>query len=366
MSRPVWRRAIDRRIVSAWGRVCATFALIPSGGRWAVAIVISTHAVLSLLVFPHPVAQERVRQKVLALTANSTPSIIAAGDSRSFCHVDPLVLSNKLGLPEDASINLGLQTCDVASVAAWYREFSSRVAESPIMVVSVSAWMVGPRGHGRFENNREYHAGRNIIDAAAELGLSKAARILMTPEWTLMERVSAWRNPNEREVKQARRGFDNIPPRKWVPPGGDYSAYVAYLKQLGWFRESPDGEAVWTQLRGNLEYLLSCGVQLVILDSPDHPDLLSYLAGTPGGRVHAQFRKRLSQLCKSLAIPLLRYEASDVEPLNPGQHFYDGVHLDAEGAAILSTRIGRDLQSLLDDGNLRMPSESRASAQSSH
>lgn len=331
------------------------------GGLWAVTIVVCTHMVLSWLVFPNTAAQERVRHKVLTLTSSTAPWLIVAGDSRGFCHVDPSVVASTLGIDPDSSVNLGLYSCDVASVTAWYREFSHRLAASPIMLVSVSGWAVGPRAKMGLGLNREHYAERGIFATGSELEMSMAAKILLLPEWTLVERVSYWRNPDRAEVMAEQRGFKSFPPREWLPPGGSYTEFVTTFQQSGWFKESTDREAVWQQLRGNLVFLLSHGVQLVVLDSPDHPDLSSYLADTPAGQAHSRFRERLSGLCESLTIPLLRYTAQDLDTVNPGKLFFDGVHLDSNGAAILSAMIANDLQSLIDQGVLRLPTGTRVS-----
>jgi len=147
------------------------------GGLWAAAIVVCIHFVLSWRVFPDVVAQERVRHRVVALTKDGTPSLVVAGDSRGFDNVDPAVLASVLGIAPEATVNLGIPTCDVACVAAWYREFSHRFAASPIMLVSVSAWMVGPRGGGGFDRNREYYSERGMSAAVAELEPTAAASV---------------------------------------------------------------------------------------------------------------------------------------------------------------------------------------------
>lgn len=355
-SLPQRGRAVrNLRAARAWARVRATCGAWPRGGLWAVAIMACTHFVLSWLVFPHTVAQERTRRKVLTLTSNATPSLVVAGDSRGCDHVVPSLLASTLRIAPEASVNLALPGCDVAGVAAWYREFSHRLAASPIMLLSVSGSMVGPRGQGGLDLNREYYAGRGIFAAVAELEPTEAVKALLAPEWTLIERVASWRHSGRAEATAGQRGFNGLPPREWSPPGDSYAEYVTFMQQFGWFKESLDREAVWQQLRGDLTFLLRCGVQLVVLDSPDHPDLLSYLAGTPAGRAHGRFRERLAQLCESLAIPLLRYDAEDLGTPNPAELFWDGVHLDRDGAAILSAKIAEDLQYLIEQRVLRLP-----------
>src|SRR5512146_1781320 len=63
-------------------RVCAMAGRAPAGVL-ALVLMLALHLVLVSFVYPHPIAREGLRVKVLALTAHSRPAVIIAGDSRA-------------------------------------------------------------------------------------------------------------------------------------------------------------------------------------------------------------------------------------------------------------------------------------------
>ena len=105
----------------------------------------------------------------------------------------------------------------------------------------------------------------------------------------------------------------------------------------------------------DLHELVAAGVQVVMLDSPEHPAFRAYIADTSAGTANAKFHDQLRDLCASLDIPLLHYDATWCGARNPNTLFCDPLHLNRRGAAVLSERVGRDVKELLESGRLRSP-----------
>ena len=70
---------------------------------------------------------------------------------------------------------------------------------------------------------------------------------------------------------------------------------------------------------------------------------------------NTEFRRQLSDLCQRLNVPLLHYDADWANGCDPDTLFYDVLHLNRRGAAILSERVGRDINDLIRSGRLRLP-----------
>lgn len=346
-------------VAGAWQRACVVLRRVPSGGIWTLAFLTTIHAVLACAVFPYPVAQTRVRQKVLLETTGITPTLVVAGDSRAQRHVDAEVLERLIGMAPRSCANLALHTSDVASVVSWHREFAERLSPSPILLISVSDWVVGPRGSMGFALNREHYRERGVVAAIRELGIRDVVSAVLAPEGALLERVSTAPFVEAKHTPGDIGRFAGLTPRSWEPPDGGYDEYVRSMQRDGWFARSSDADQRWRQLRDNFAYLLRRGTQVVVLDTPFHPDLLRHLTGSAGGAAHQEFQTRLTDLCSELGISLLRYSAADLPVADPTTVFYDGVHLDENGARLLSELIAQDVRRLIDNKVLRLTNADR-------
>ncbi len=127
------------------------------------------------------------------------------------------------------------------------------------------------------------------------------------------------------------------------------------LYQKDWFNEAKIDGVRWRLLQSDLRALRREGARIVMIDSPFHPSWIARLEATPEGAAFDAFRRNLADLSERMNIPLLSYQEEWLGDGDPDKLFWDLVHLNTEGARLLSERIAEDLTRLIAEGDLEIP-----------
>jgi hypothetical protein len=327
---------------------------LPWGGIYAAAFIILIHLVIATLIVPYPVARWPLRRKILALTQQHRPAIIFAGDSRAQEHILPMITAEPLHLSDGDVINVGVTGADSPAVLAAFRELRDRFQPHPILVLSVSPW--SSVGDTR-EIQDELLWTLGLVDRL-RVAPTVAEALLATflPERTCAERIADWfhrrgRIPHVPDF--GFRGFEHDPTRLFAE--AKMARAVAPLVSKPLFDYFDANDIRGRQLEADLRSLRRLGAQVVVIDAPKHPTFVETTRGTLKGRLHERFHRKLKELCTRLVIPLLQYDADDLGRREPEHLFFDYLHLNREGAAIYSELVGRDLNELIQRGELRLP-----------
>ena len=327
---------------------------LPTGALAAALFVGLCHLVVSVWIVPHPIAREALRNKIITLTEHHRPSLLIVGDSRAQRHVIPEVVANELGTSVDNVVNIASASCESPVVLAAYREFAGRFAPAPIMVISVSVYSVNDRASEPSALSKETLWSLGLTDRLRLASLPRALGVIFLPERELYRRLIVRpREPGPAAVPE--RGFVGIAEDRCITltPEGLRPA-MTYVDQV-WFNEAEIDGVRWRQLQADLHSLVGAGVQVVVLDSTAHPAFLQAIAGTSVDTTNVRFHGKLRALCERMNIPLLRYGINWAGGADPDTLFYDVLHLNRRGAALLSKLVGRDLNALIRCGTLRLP-----------
>lgn len=348
------RRPLRTRGGARTARITAILSRLPTGALAAVLFVGLFHLLVSVWIVPHPIAREALRNKIVALTEHHRPSLLIAGDSRAQRHLIPEVVADQLGLTPDNVVNIASASCESPVVVAAYREFAGRFTSAPIMVISVSIYSINDRANEPSALSKESLWSLGLVDRLRLATLPRALAAIFLPERELYRRlVIRPREPSPAAVPE--RGFVGIAEDRCIDstPEGLRPA-ITYVNRV-WFNNAEIDGVRWRQLQADLHNLIDAGVQVVIMNSPDHPAYLQAIAGTSMDTANTEFRRQLSDLCQRLNVPLLHYDADWANGCDPDTLFYDVLHLNRRGAAILSERVGRDINDLIRSGRLRLP-----------
>ncbi len=349
-------RVDKRSIARRWGvRSLPVLRLkVPSGALAACLIVAVIHFVVAVFVYPHPVAPSRLRHKVLALTRHDRPGLLIAGDSRAEWHIIPDILAERVGVPLSEVVNIAVQNCESAAVWASYREFSRRFPPRPIMLLSVSFWSVND-SHNRGVQlvNDETLWSMTLTDRLRIVPVKRALMSMFLAEKVLWQHMTVSVAASSTPVRD--RGFKSQ--RKHITMAPDALAHRINDLWHSWFAEAKVDGVRWRELVANVRRLQGAGVQLVILDSPEHPALLAALQGSPGEGPNNRYHRQLAQLGERLSIPVLRYEPDRFTGLDPNMLYSDLLHLNRDGAVLLTEWVGDDLKDLISRDVLQLPDQ---------
>ena len=339
----------------AFQKLAGVARRLPAGGVYAFVFIVLIHAFFSLVAYPHAVARPDLRRKVLALTGDHHPALVFAGDSRAECQIDPGVVAGAMGLEERDIVNIGVEAGDSAMVLAAHREFADCFAPGTILVMSVSAHFVSDRGELHDFYNAEYYWSLGVLPRFSSLSVGDAVRSTFTPERLLSNRINSYLNPPKPDAPWSAGGYRALDGPPVELPDEGYPKTVARLDRWRYFTVGERCSAPWLRFQADLEQLHSAGVQVVVLDTPEHPAFLASLLGTAEGDNYARFRSMLTRFCREMNVPLLQYTTEDLDLSNVDESFWDGVHLNAIGAELLSKRVGTDLGTLLSREVLSFP-----------
>ncbi|UCE60912.1 MAG: hypothetical protein JSU63_04005 [Phycisphaerales bacterium] len=323
----------------------------PRGGIIACALVAVAHVAISTWVFPHPIAREELRRKVIAIPQGQRPSLIFAGDSRAWWHIDPAVVAENVDLPAGKVVNIAINSCESSGVLAAYREFSDRFAPAPIIVISISAYSINDGVTYRHCLNDEVLWSVGLLDRFRLASVKDAIQATFLPERELANRIARAYYETKAFVPPE-EGFWEIPAKGPLDWTSDHTQErLSFIRDV-WF-ENPSMTGIrWRQLEEDLQDLKQGGAQVVLLDSPEHPQLADRLEGTPSGTANAAFHRQLHDLGKRMQIPVLRGGPDWLGDRNADELYCDPVHMNRLGAELFSASIGTELRNLLNRGVL--------------
>ena len=337
-------------------RLALLSARLPWGAMLAIGLIAVLHGIAAYWLVPNPVAPRELRDRVVALTRNTRPSVIIAGDSRALRHIDPAVLEVHAGLKPTTAVNVGARGCETTTVMAVYREFHHRFAQRPIMLLSASTWLFNDRASGRaFFPSDATLWNMSFPDRLRVTTPGCAVRATFLPEITLWRRITE--QPESPKDPPRHRGFLSVNRCYRLLPAQRAEEIAKNRAVL--FTDARTNGALWRQFRRSVRELRAMGVQVVIFESPIHPDLLAALQGAGEAETARELRGRLAEFAASLAIPILRYDAGRLAGDDADELFTDLAHLNRTGAAQLSAWVGRDLRRLIDEGVLTLDTGSR-------
>ncbi len=331
--------------------ILAAMRKLPLGALTGCVIVAAVHLVVSVWVYPQPVAPDYLRDKVIALTQTDRPGVLVAGDSRAGWHVIPEVVADVVGVWPEKVVNVAVGNGDGASTLAAYREFEHRFATSPIMLLSISFWSVNdhPNLGTRFVSDATL-GSMGLWDRLRVVPRRRVVASVFSGEMTLWRRImSSWK---KRADAFPRRGFEGVPKRLNVSPD-EMNRRIQVLKRAWYAGAKVDG-LLWSRFERSVQDLIDAGVQVVILDTPEHPAFLADLEGTPEGRSNRRFHQQLAELGERLEIPVLAYGPDRFATMNPSTIYCNLLHLNCSGATLLSEWVGQDLKALIDQGKLHL------------
>ncbi|MBI4718985.1 MAG: hypothetical protein HY763_14355 [Planctomycetes bacterium] len=319
----------------------------------ALALVAAVHGLLSAWAFPCPLAREPLRRKVLALTEHGRPGLIIAGDSRAQTGVIPRVVGDGLGLPPGTAVNVALHACESSATLAAYREFATRFAPKPIVVLVVSPFSVNDAVDDAAFLGDETLWSVGIVERFRLAPPRRALEACFLPERTLWRRW--WRSVAERATRNAVDG-GYLELSSGPAPAAAPETLGRQVEELErhWYAEGPQDGVRGALLERDLRGLLETGAQVVLFDPPLHPAFETAMAGTRATAEQERFVGRLVEVSRSLNIPLCRVELDELGD-DPASLFHDLTHLNGRGATRLSERLAERLKELTRAGAIRLP-----------
>lgn len=361
------------------------FARAPKAALLSVPLAGAIHLAMVLLAGPHPEPHRMLRQKAATVLRQRQPRVVVLGDSRATYQICPGAVEAAMGESKLDLVNLSMENGDSSAALAVYRAFAHRFAPRPLVLLSVSFWSIND-GHP-FEGGSELLASLAFDDRWRLFGGKAACASLFTPERSLVDGCASVLAGAPRDVV-GERGFRRLDA---AFDGGTSPARIEkeWLRiQRTWFANPVIDGVRWRQTVKDITTLHELGAQIVLIDAPFHSVLEQRLAGTPNGKAMNLFQRNMDALAAKLGVPLLRYTNADLEPskvispsrapwttaansqtsdgnavihqpqeMSPGADdlhltasapfFYDLLHLNEVGAAVISRRIGEDLKSLL-------------------
>ncbi|NLE61048.1 MAG: hypothetical protein GX616_22100 [Planctomycetes bacterium] len=321
---------------------------LPVGAIWGFVIILALHGLCARVLYPRPATRVDLRRKIMALTADARPCLLIAGDSRAEQQVMPDTIASAMGLSAPQVANIAISGCEVAAVEAACSELGHRFADRPVMLVSVSVF--GVSDHRLLHINSESIWSMSLADRVRLLPARRVVESLFLPEATLYARLREAVRPQPPAFDTAQHGLEaekQTPVRPGTPEFARQGRHV-----MEWYK-APDFDGVrWRVLETSLARLQARGCQLVLLDCPMSPALRALMEAESCLDADAAFRAKLADLSRRTHIPLLAYGDDIFEGQDPAGFFWDTVHLNRQGAAILSARIGRDLRTLFEQGDL--------------
>lgn len=341
------------------GLIVSVCRRLPMGMIIACFLITLFHTVATCIIFPEPIARETLRQKVIALTADCRPSMLIAGDSRAETQIIPAVVAFELNLPIEEVANIAVPACESTAVLAAYREFKSRFRQKPVLLLSVSIWSVNDTSY--FKNDDALWAF-SMADRLRLVSPGRALTLAFSSERLVLQGAWQWLTGGEPMPTFSDQGYVRKEGRISEEPNFRQRADTVLN---GWYSRPEVKGLRWQRFRTDLQSFLEEGVQLVIIDPPTYPGFLELIKNTEAGQAEAQFHQQLKRLCRELGVPLLQYQENILADQNSDYLFRDLVHLNDDGARILSKRAAEDVRNLLNNQALVIPCQPQASCQAS-
>lgn len=351
----LWRRRRFR--LERWA--AEVLRRLPGGAVWAFAIILTFHGLCACILYPRPATRLDLRRKIVALTQESRPCLLIAGDSLAEQQVIPQTLADATGLHPSQVANIAISGCEAAAVAAAFDELRSRFSQEPVMLISVSVFGVNDRRILHLNNESIWRM--SLTDRVRLLPARRVVESLFLPEAAVYARLANALSPPPLNFDITGRGIEAEKQSPALPGTPEFSTQSRYV--IEWYRNPEIDGVRWGLLEDSLAHLQSRGVQLVLLDSPLNPAFRAVLESESCVETDSRFRSKLRDLSRRLNVPLLSYGTEIFGRRDSIALFHDTVHLNSEGAAILSQIIGRDLRMLFDRGELVFSDPSKRSVE---
>lgn len=324
-------------------------------------LVACVHLLFAHVINPAPLLRQDVLQKMEALTQEGTPRLLFAGDSRAECQLVPSLFAERLGISENEVANMAVSGGDSNMTAVAVRRFRHRIADDAVIVMSVSPHHLADRqGFDRYYS-ADYFWSAGLFERLKHLSIVDALKVTFIPERAFLEQLSRDLLPTPPKWEWQGRGFRPLGNDPEETSADGYAKTVSRLKRWNCFDVGDADSFPVRKFVQDIKTLQAMGLQVVLLDAPDHPVLLDSLSGSDDGRNYVHFRRLLSRLASELDVPLMTYRAADLldvasvdnairnTPADRNRYeglFVDGVHLTTHGAMRLSECVAEDLERL--------------------
>ncbi|MCG3130296.1 MAG: hypothetical protein FLDDKLPJ_01050 [Phycisphaerae bacterium] len=338
-------RAVAVGVAHAWRN--APRAVVLAG-----ALTIVLHLV-AVRLLPHPLPRPLLAQKAERLLTHGDVRLLVLGDSRGTYDLAPVIIADALGVPSAAAANLAGDHCDVPAALALYRDVQPRLSAPPTILLSISFWSVNDANPDPLGD--ELLASLNFAERQNLVGLRRA---VLTPFLTERSLVERWTLPLRKPLPPEVLGEAGFVPLDPSFNGATSAARIE--KELArlmrtWFNAPCVDGVRWSRTAADVRTLRTTGAPLAIVDAPLHPALLDRLEAEGLMSALDAFRARIDALGEELGLPVLRYDAADLDAHDPAPLFFDLLHLNADGARRFSRIVGDDLRRLRDAGLLAAP-----------
>lgn len=325
---------------------------LPAGALLVCTLIVITHWAATRM-FPKPVAQQGLREKVMALTESAKPKVIIAGDSRALQGIEPRLLAIQLQLPENEVVNIAYSAADSSAMLYAYREFSGRFVDRPIMILNSSFFSVNDATPGVMIDDEwlwplTWNERRRLV------GIARATAAEFLPEKALWFRLLDTLSPGVPPVPN--QGFISKVSRNGT---SDWSQqHIREYSHMWidlWYGDGNVDGIRWQKFETNIKSLHNNGVQIVLLEMPYHPGFVRICTETPTSQALNRLHLKRVQLCERLQIPLLSYDATCIADEPVEKSFADCVHLNRRGATFFTKVLAKEVEKLLQSRHLELP-----------
>lgn len=341
-----------RRVPALAAGVARAWRCAPRAVILAFAFTAATH-LAAVRLCPHPLPRPLLAQKAQRLMTHDDVRLLVLGDSRGTYDLVPAGIAEVLGVPAHTAVNLASDHGDVPSALAIYRQVGPQLQAPPTILLSLSFWSVNDANPDPLGN--ELLASLTFKERKSLVGFGRA---LLTPFLTERSLVERWTLPLHKPLPTevlGEAGFVPLDPSFDGATSGTRVEKELTRLMRTWFHAPRVDGVRWSRTAVDVRTLRATGAPLVIIDAPLHPALLDRLETERLTSALDAFRTRIDALGEELDVPVLRYDAADLDARDPVPLFFDLLHLNADGARRFSRIVGEDLRRLRNAGRLAGP-----------
>ena len=355
--------AVPVRVLPARGAagVAVPRRCLGAGARFAAVALLTAAAVLSVLdwaLFDTPAIAPRLPvdglglpdDKLVLAARYRDADVLYVGDSRILAGVDPSVASEACGC--GPGYNAGFSAAEPRLTGIMVDRLLRTLAPE-VVVIGVSPWELSDRARINLERPaRQLVAPWDLDDFGVQLDPAERVEATIGAVWRLYRfrgavrgalDPSAWTARREHEL---RRGFD-------ARDGGRKPGEDEFKERADqWFSEFAVRGRRAEALGALLGDLRRGGIRVLLVAPPLHPRLHARVR-----REVDAFRAAMGRRAAEAGVPFEDFTAPRRIGLDVDR-FLDTVHVDEEGAATFSRRLGRAIRSRLGTGEARPPPSS--------
>ena len=352
--------AVPVRVLPAQGAagVAVPWRRLGAGAKFAAVALLTAAAALLLLdwaLFDAPAIAPRLPvdglgspgEKLLLAARYRDAEVLYVGDSRILAGVDPSVVSETCGC--GPGYNAGFSAAEPRLTRIMVDRLL-RTLSPKVVVIGVSQWELSDRARISVEGPApQLVAPWELDDFGVQLDPAERVEATISTVWRLYRFRAAVRDALDpstwtaRREHERRRGFD-------ARDGGRKPGEDEFKERQGrWFSEFAVRGRRAEALGALLGDLRGRGIRVLLVAPPLHPKLHARVR-----REVDAFRAAMERLATDTDVPFEDF----TEPRRIGldvDRFLDTVHVDEEGAATFSRRLGRVIRSRLGTGEARLP-----------